>query len=98
MSSDLSQYDTRTTAKDEGGIVAEVDFDGVTIQDVLDVLSDYYSYVEYIEGNNKVELKQKVTDDGKVVDVFWNITVASVKTVEYTLRLVTLPGRFYWMK
>lgn len=90
---DLSAYDTRQSAIDEGALVVDMVFENVTVQDVMNVLKDYEKYSEFVDGTNKAEITKKVTSDGRVVDVFWNVTIASIKTVEYTLRLACLDGR-----
>ncbi|KAG2373572.1 hypothetical protein C9374_012035 [Naegleria lovaniensis] len=93
---DLSTFDTRQSAIDEGALVVNMVFEDVTVQDVMNVLKDYEKYSEFVEGTNKAEITKQVTPDGKVVDVFWNVTIASIKTVEYTLRLACFEDGISW--
>ncbi|KAL9652762.1 hypothetical protein ABK040_010795 [Willaertia magna] len=88
------QLDTRDEAIKAGGVQEKILFENVTIEDCLEVLQDYVKYPEFLEGNNKVSISKSM-DDGKVLDVFWNVTI-SIKTVEYTLRLSNLPDGVSW--
>ncbi|EFC42632.1 predicted protein [Naegleria gruberi] len=95
----LSQYDTREQAEKEGAVVAKIIFDNVTLEQVIQIISDYKSYTEFVEGTNKVEYKDTVEGtDGKCLDVWWNVTVGGLKTVEYTLRLCVFEDGLSWQE
>lgn len=56
-----------------------------TIEQAMKVITDYAHYGDFLEGCNRTEIVHQ-SPDGKVADVFWDVSV-SIKTVEYTLRL-----------
>jgi ribosome-associated toxin RatA of RatAB toxin-antitoxin module len=78
-----------------GGVTEKVIFENCTIEDAIEIISDFESYVDFIEGNDKAEITKR-HDDGKTVDCYWKATIASIKTFEYTLRLTTNETSVEW--
>lgn len=76
---------TTTSSSANSGGVSETILLNATIAQAMKVITDYALYGEFLEGCNRTEIVHQ-SPDGKVVDVFWDVSV-SIKTVEYTLRL-----------
>lgn len=64
------------------GVSEKVIFDA-TLQQCLDVITDYESYPEFLETLTEAKIVKK-SKDGKVVDVYYKATIY-FKTIEYTL-------------
>ena len=56
-----------------------------TMEQAMKVITDYDSYTKFLKNLDEVKVVHR-SDDGKVCDVKWKVTV-TVKTVTYTLRL-----------
>lgn len=74
-----------SSSSSNAGGVTETILLNATIEQAMQVITDYEYYSEFLEGCNRTEVVSK-SEDGKVQDVFWNVSV-SFKTVEYVLRL-----------
>ncbi|KAL9653810.1 hypothetical protein ABK040_012871 [Willaertia magna] len=92
---DNNNGEQKTESHLGGGVSEKVVFEGVTIQDCIDVLADYEKYPEFVEGNAEAKITKDVNGDGKTFDVFWKASV-TLFTVEYTLRLTKHDDGVSW--
>ncbi|EFC43393.1 predicted protein [Naegleria gruberi] len=80
-----------------GGATEKIVFEGVTVKECLDVISNCEKYTEFIEGCVEAR-KTKDNEDG-TFDVFWKASVGGIINTEYTLRLrVDGDNGFSWVE